>query len=58
MKTSPLTALRDAGLLKAHRLINGERVAGHHRFDGIDSATRLGLGRRRPSRRRGRRSGD
>lgn len=43
MKTSPLTALRDAGLLKTHGLINGERVAGHGRFDGIDPAARLRL---------------
>ena len=39
MKTSPLSTLNDAALLKTDALINGEWVAGASRFDVLDPAT-------------------
>ncbi len=39
MKTSPLSTLDDATLLKTHALINGEWVAGSARFHVADPAT-------------------
>ena len=39
MKTSPLSALNDPGLLKTDALIGGEWVAGSARFDVTDPAT-------------------
>jgi len=43
MKTSPIAALNDAGLLKTDALIGGEWVAGAARFDVNDPATGLKL---------------
>jgi succinate-semialdehyde dehydrogenase/glutarate-semialdehyde dehydrogenase len=43
MKTSPIAALTDAGLLKTDALIGGEWVAGGARFDVVDPATGLKL---------------
>jgi succinate-semialdehyde dehydrogenase/glutarate-semialdehyde dehydrogenase len=43
MKTSPVAALNDAGLLKTEALIGGEWVAGAARFDVTDPATGLKL---------------
>mgnify|MGYP000337758876 CR=1 FL=1 len=43
MKTSPLSALNDPGLLKTDALIGGEWVAGSARFDVTDPATGLVL---------------
>ena len=43
MKTSPIAALNDAGLLKTDALIGGEWVAGAARFAVIDPATGLKL---------------
>jgi len=39
MKTSPIAALNDAGLLKTDALIGGEWVPGGGRFDIVDPAT-------------------
>jgi succinate-semialdehyde dehydrogenase/glutarate-semialdehyde dehydrogenase len=39
MKTSPIAALNDAGLLRTDALIGGEWVAGGARFDVVDPAT-------------------
>jgi succinate-semialdehyde dehydrogenase / glutarate-semialdehyde dehydrogenase len=39
MKTSPLSLLKDATLLKTDALINGEWVKGSSRFDVLDPAT-------------------
>jgi succinate-semialdehyde dehydrogenase / glutarate-semialdehyde dehydrogenase len=43
MKTSPISSLNDAGLLKTDALIGGEWVAGAARFDVNDPATGLKL---------------
>jgi succinate-semialdehyde dehydrogenase / glutarate-semialdehyde dehydrogenase len=43
MKTSPVAALNDAGLLKTDALIGGEWVGGAARFDVTDPATGLKL---------------
>jgi len=43
MKTSPIAALNDAGLLKTDALIGGEWIAGAARFDVNDPATGLKL---------------
>ncbi len=43
MTTSPLTSLKDPGLLKTDGLINGEWVAGSSRFSVTDPATGLEL---------------
>ncbi|MBL8341685.1 MAG: NAD-dependent succinate-semialdehyde dehydrogenase [Rubrivivax sp.] len=43
MKTSPLSTLADASLLKTDALVNGEWVGGHGRFDVHDPATGLVL---------------
>jgi succinate-semialdehyde dehydrogenase / glutarate-semialdehyde dehydrogenase len=43
MKNSPLATLNDPSLLKTDGLINGEWVAGGHRFDVTDPATGLKL---------------
>ncbi|HEX7639870.1 MAG TPA: NAD-dependent succinate-semialdehyde dehydrogenase [Burkholderiaceae bacterium] len=39
MKTSPVAALADAGLLKTDALVGGEWIAGGARFDVVDPAT-------------------
>ena len=43
MKTSPISLLNDPSLLKTDALINGQWVAGSHRFDVNDPATGLKL---------------
>ena len=43
MKTSPIAALNDAGLLRTDALIGGEWVGGDSRFDVTDPATGLKL---------------